>query len=430
MRSFRATRAVLVLVLLGAGACQSAADREAPARDARRDIVLALETTVTEARVPPRATLESLLRQHDVPADLTAALVTSVRTVFNPRELRVDQTYRISRTLDGLLKEFRYQIDADRFLRVVRLGRPSEGEPAFAAEVVPVPRHVAVDAVTASISRDHSSLIGALDASGEGIKLALDLADLFGGVIDFNSDLQPGDRIDVLFERVTRGGIADGYGDIKAAVLEASGKRISAIRYLDADGKPGYYDDQGRSLKRQFLRSPLPFEPRVTSRFSYRRLHPVHGSVRAHLGVDYGAPIGTAVRSVAAGVVELAAWNGEAGRMVRVRHPGGYETAYLHLSSFAPGIRPGVRVDQGDLIGRVGMTGSATGPHLDYRIIKNGVYVNPLVELSRMPDGEPLAEAALPAFAALSTELLVDLRARVNAVPALPSAVVPGRSPK
>ena len=109
---------------------------------------------------------------------------------------------------------------------------------------------------------------------------------------------------------------------------------------MGPEGKPGYYDEHGRSLKRQFLRSPLPFEPRVTSRFSYRRVNPVHRGVRPHLGVDYGAPQGTAVKAVAAGVVDFANWNGEAGRMVRIRHAGGYQTSYLHLSSFAPGIRP------------------------------------------------------------------------------------------
>ena len=136
----------------------------------------------------------------------------------------------------------------------------------------------------------------------------------------------------------------------------------------------------------------------MTSRFSYRRLHPVHGTTRAHLGVDYGAPAGTRVNAVASGVVELAGWAGEGGRVVRMRHAGGYQTAYLHLSAIAPGIRPGARVEQGAAIGRVGSSGTATGPHLDYRIIRNGTYVNPIVELKKMPKGDPIAPDAREAF--------------------------------
>src|SRR5262249_11781184 len=144
----------------------------------------------------------------------------------------------------------------------------------------------------------------------------------------------------------------------------------------------------------------------VTSRFSYRRLHPVTGEVRAHLGVDYAAPYGAPVVAVAAGVVVEASMAGEAGRIVRIRHAGADETAYLHLSAFAPGIRAGARVAQGDVVGRVGASGLVTGTHLDYRIRKNGVYVNPLAEVSRMPKGEPIAASALPQFTVERDRLL------------------------
>ena len=153
----------------------------------------------------------------------------------------------------------------------------------------------------------------------------------------------------------------------------------------------------------------------MTSNFSYRRVNPVHGDIRPHLGVDYGAPVGTAVMAVASGVVDSAGWAGEAGRMIKLRHGGGYETEYLHLSAFAPGIHVGGRVEQGQLIGRVGMTGSATGPHLDYRILKNGTHVNPLLELSRMPPGVPIAADALPAFMQERDAALDQLRERVTA---------------
>ena len=263
-------------------------------------------------------------------------------------------------------------------------------------------------------------MIGVLESSGENVQLALELAGIFGGLLDFNSDLQPGDRYELLFERAIRNGQFAGYGDIKAAVFVNDGRRLTAIRSLDANGQVAWHDEEGRSLKRQFLKSPLKFDPRVTSGFSTRRFHPVHQRYRAHLGVDYGAAYGTAVYSVANGVVEFAGWSGEAGRMVRIKHAGGYQTAYLHLSGFAPGMRPGVRVSQGDLIGRVGATGTATGPHLDYRIIKNGTYVDPVAEHRKMPAGEPIAPSQLPAFRALRDEAFGRMAEILATKPARP----------
>ena len=410
------------------GACQTASE-PGPQPPSRVDVALENDQRTIDARVPRNATLETLLRAHDLPADVSASLVTSIRSVFNPRELRADRPYQIKSTLDGIFREFRYQIDADRLLRVVALATEAGGTPALDAEVVTLPKDLELDALVAEIGREHASLVGTFEAAGESIQLALELADVFGGLVDFNSDLQKGDRIEVLFERAMRDGEPIGYGDVQAATLENDGRRLTAIRFAGADGKPGWYDEEGRSLKRQFLQSPLPFEPRITSRFSYRRLHPVHGRTRAHLGVDYGAPRGTPVKAVADGVVELAGRNGEAGNMVRLRHAGGYQTAYLHLSSFGPGIRRGLRVQQGQLIGRVGATGTATGPHLDYRIIKNGVYVNPLVELKRMPKGDPIAAAELPAFAAVRDEALGELMQRAASI-APPPPSTPGGAPK
>jgi murein DD-endopeptidase MepM/ murein hydrolase activator NlpD len=392
------------------------------------DIELAREIDIVESRVPKRATLESLLRQHALSSDVTTAIVEAVRTVFNPRSLRVDQPYRIAMTLDGLFREFSYDIDADRFLRVVLLQNVPAGPPQFNVEVISRPKETTFAAVAAEISKEQPSLIGTFDALGEHVALALQLATIFGGEVDFNSDLQVGDRFEVLFERMTRDDEFVGYGAIKAAVITNGGRRLTAIRYVGTDGKASWFDENGRSLRRQFLRSPLPFEPRVTSRFSYRRLHPIHGNVRPHLGVDFGAPTGTRVMSVAAGVVVSAGFQGGAGRMVRVRHSGGYETSYLHLSGFAKGIRAGVRVDQGDLLGYVGSSGDATGPHLDYRISKNGVFVNPLAELAKMPKGDPIAPNAREAFANEAGLLMTDLRDRLAAA-ALAATAAPAPPP-
>lgn len=380
---------------------------------ARADIALAHDADVIEARVPANATLADLLGRY-LPVDAVQSIVASVRSVFNPRQLRANQAFTLTRSLDGLFREFSYQIDADRLLKVVLQREPDSPEPVYDAEVLSVPKELRTDAIEADVTTAHPTLVGALGAFGENVQLALDLADMFGGVVDFNSDLQPGDRVDVLFDRVYRNGQPDGYGNVKAAVLDTDGQHLTAIRFVGSDGKTGWYDEQGRSLRRQFLRSPLPFEPRITSRFSYRRWNPVNGGYRPHLGVDYHAAMGTRVMAVAAGVVEVAGRSGEAGRMVKLRHTGGYETEYLHLSRFAKGIHRGVRVDQGQLIGYVGMSGTATGPHLDYRIIKNGVHVNPVLELRRMPPGKPIVAGDLPAFEKVRDDLLAQLWQRVT----------------
>lgn len=398
--------------LLAAGlliSCQPSSDVDRA--DARGDVRLPRDNTFASV-VPQNATLESLLRQQ-LSADVSRSVVDAVRDVFNPRDLRASQPYQIVRTIDGLFREFRYSIDSDNILRVVFHDEP--GQATYDVSVETVPKLYVASAVAVEISPDHNSLIDAFDAEGENMQLPLRLSEVFGGEVDFNSDLHRGDRLQVLFDRATREGEFVGYGDVKAAILTSGKRTVTAFRYLAADGTPAFYNDQGRSLRRQFLRSPLPFAPRVTSAFSSNRFHPVHGSYRPHLGVDFGAPFGTPVNAVAAGVVVAAEWAGEAGRMVRIRHTGGYETAYLHLSSFAPGVRVGTRVDQGQLIGRVGQTGTATGPHLDYRIIKNGVYVNPITELSRMPQGEPLPTASLADFQRQRDDLLRQLRDRLSA---------------
>jgi murein DD-endopeptidase MepM/ murein hydrolase activator NlpD len=407
--SITSIRTTLVFVCLLSLSCTSPQPTGSPVR---RDIPLPLDAQSVDAKVPVNATLETLMVKHGLPAETIASLVGAMSGVFNPRGLRANQDYRVTHTLDGILREFRYQIDPDRLLRVFR---PSNAEP-FQAEVVTLPKELVLDAVTLEIEKG-GSLVGALEAHGENVQLALELASIYGGEVDFNSDLQPGDRLEVVFERATRHGEFVGYGAVKAAMLENAGRRLHAVAFLNSDGRLDYYDEDGRSLKRQFLKSPLPFDPRITSRFSKRRFHPVHGIYRPHLGVDFGAPAGTLVKAASSGVVDFVGTNGEAGRMVRIRHSGGYQTAYLHLSAYAPGLHVGSRVAQGDPIGRVGSSGTATGPHLDYRIIKNGTYVDPIAELRKMPKGEPIAADRLAAFSVERDRVFEQMRALLAAAP-------------
>ena len=248
--------------------------------------------------------------------------------------------------------------------------------------------------VEGAIDRDTNSLSAALDEAGERIDLALGLADVFSGEIDFNSDLQPGDHFRLLVERHSREGKLAGYGPILAAEFVNDGRQLRAIRFTPEGGPAAYYDDQGRSLKRFFLKSPLKFEPRVTSRFSSSRKHPILGYARAHNGVDYHAGTGAPVVSVAPGVVTLR-------RLDQRRRPHRQGAAPERLRDRVPapvgdrGTRQGARIGQGELVGRVGKTGLATGPHLHYGLKKTGRYVNPILEHRNMPPGEPVpADAA------------------------------------
>jgi murein DD-endopeptidase MepM/ murein hydrolase activator NlpD len=403
---------VLGVAILAGSATACAAPQPQPPHRAAVDVLLRPEAAVIEARVPRHATLDSLLRQHQLSTDLVNAAVQSAAAVFNPRRLRADRPYRLVLSLDGFLREFEYEIDTDKFLRII--SRDRERPEVLDAEVVPFEKESNVLAIRGDIDARHSSLIAAMGETGENIQLAMALADIFGGQIDFNTDLKQGDRFELLFEKSTRDGQFAGYGNILAATFVADGKTHQALRWTHPEtGKAAYYDEEGRSLKRFFLVSPLKFEPRITSSFSRRRLHPVHHTVRAHLGVDYAAPHGAAVVAVAGGTVVSAGWAGAGGNQVRIRHDRGLETYYLHLSSFAPGIRAGAAVDQNQVIGRVGSTGTATGPHLDFRLLKNGAFVDPVGERRRQPPGDPIQTAHRAAFLAARDGMLQQIEASV-----------------
>jgi murein DD-endopeptidase MepM/ murein hydrolase activator NlpD len=403
------------LLFAAGGLYLAACAQPEPARKpARSDVFLPREIETIEATVPRHATLDSLLRAHQLQERLIAEAVTVARGVFDPRQLRAERPYRLVRSLDGFLREFEYQIDGDRFLRIVSLDR--ERPETLDAQVLKYDKQTAVVAIDARIDSAHSSLISSIDATGEKVQLALELADVFSGQVDFHTDLQPGDRFRVLFEKSSHDGQFSGYGAILGASITVDGRQLQAFRWEDpATGKAAYYDESGRSLKRFFLKSPLKFEPRVTSGFSTRRFHPIDQVFKAHLGVDYGAPTGSSVVAVAAGVVVSASFSGAGGNMVHLKHQDGFETYYLHLSAYGPGIHAGTRVAQGQLIGRVGMTGSATGPHLDYRLKRNGVFVNPVAVHSRQAPGEPIPTTQLATFKSSREALLTRLSATLLA---------------
>ena len=258
---------------------------------------------------------------------------------------------------------------------------------SWTGEFAPFPTETTVRSATGTIE---GSLVGALTRSGAPAQVAYAMADVLQWDVDFHRDLRTGDSFSVLFEEVRLDGRFDRVGQILAVQFVNRGRAVEAYRFDD-----GYYDAEGRPLEKMFLRSPMPFS-RVTSKFNLKRFHPVLKKYRPHYGVDYGAPVGTPVKVTANGVVTQAGWNGGAGRMVKVRHPNDYQSAYLHLSRIADGIRPGQRVRQGEVIGYVGATGLATGPHLDYRVQHRGRWIDPLT-LKAVP-AEPIDRSRLAEY--------------------------------
>ncbi|MBI5197066.1 MAG: M23 family metallopeptidase, partial [Nitrospirae bacterium] len=238
-----------------------------------------------------------------------------------------------------------------------------------------------------------SNLISSIGGDKEGLLLAFQVSDIFAWDIDFATDLRQGDPYKLVVEGLYQDGKFRKYGYVLSAEFLNQGETYRAYRF-ENDGRPDYYDESGKSLKKAFLKAPLNFR-RISSGFSNSRYHPILKVYRPHHGLDYAAPSGTPVSAVGDGTVLFSGWKGGYGKVVILRHPGGYKTYYGHLSRMGSGIREGKRVVQGDIIGYVGSTGMTTGPHLHYEVRVNDRAVNPLsLKIPRkqsVPDGR-LAE--------------------------------------
>lgn len=306
---------------------------------------------------------------------------------------------------DGELVVLSFLSPRDALVRIERVGQGMHAAEERAALSV----HTVMKSAVIRLS-----LFGAADAVGIPDSVAIQLADIFGGDIDFLRDLRKGDRFSVVYEMQTLNGRAVRSGRVLAAEFVNHGKTHRAVWFpgSDAEGKKsgGWYAPDGKNLRKAFLRSPLEFS-RVSSGFGMR-MHPFLQSWRAHKGVDYAAPVGTRVRSVGDGVVELAGNSGGYGNMVVVRHQGQYSTIYAHLSGFARGIRKGTRVTQGETIGMVGQTGWATGPHLHYEFRVGAEARNPLT--IALPAALPVPAHELGAFRAYSEPLAARLDLLAN----------------
>jgi murein DD-endopeptidase MepM/ murein hydrolase activator NlpD len=360
------------------------------------DVETLPKTEVVEDTIQKNRTLIATLVDYEVPVTIANEIADLIRPVFNLRRLRSGNPFRLEKEIDGTLKKFEYKIDDESVLKVEKASE------AYEAKVEKLDLETRETAITAEIQ---TSLWNALGDLPKREYLAAGLAEIFQWEVDFSTEIQPGDQIRLIVQEFVHDDDFVKYGKIQAAELVNAGRRYRGFLFKDS-----YYDEKGVSLKRAMLASPLKFTPRISSGFTRRRMHPILGSARAHLATDYAAPSGSPVVAVANGVVTFAGWDGGYGNLVRVRHSNGITSGYAHLSRITPGIRPGAAVKQSEVIGLVGQTGLATGPHLHFMMTKNGTPVNPVPALKKGEPAPPIEGKMKTEFAAL----IAPVQARLN----------------
>jgi murein DD-endopeptidase MepM/ murein hydrolase activator NlpD len=365
-------------------------------------------------------TFAGILRERGLSAAEIRAWEQAAAGVYDLGAIQPRHALVLTFTRDqGQLAGCEYEVDKYALLSM----RLVHGQ--IQARMKAMPRLAAVRGVA---GRVEASLATSATAAGIPARMVSELADVFGWELDLQADVRPGDQFRLLYAELRdEDGGAVRPGDILAAEITSGGRTLTAIRFENERGESEYYDPEGRALGRHFLRYPLDFV-RITSQFTDARLHPVLKRWRRHLGVDFAAARGTPVRAVASGVVTFAGRNGEYGNHVAIDHQTPYGSSYSHLQRIARGLRRGAAVRKGQVIGYVGRSGLATGPHLHFMLFKNGTYVNPLT--ARLPSDEQLTGANRARFASLRHELL-DRLAKLGGgieVPALSLAPlsVPG----
>ncbi len=356
---------------------------------------------VERAVVGPRQTLSHILGGLGFSAREIDHIAREMQDVFNPRRIRRGQSYHAYYPVPSgdSPGHFVYEISDLDFLKL------SFGDSLLVSRQQ---REVRLESRSAS-GVIRSSLWNALMESDLHPELALHMARVLAWSVDFHR-LEAGDRFKVLFSERYVGERRIGVEAVNAVYFINRGREVEGFRF-ESDTLRGYYDGQGNNLRKVFLRAPIEFGARISSRYSHSRRHPIHGDRRPHLGTDYAAPHGTPILAVGDGRVTRASYTRGNGNYVRIRHNAVYETQYLHMSRFAEGIRPGARVSQGDVIGYVGSTGLATGPHVCFRFWKNGQQVDHL--RLDFPSGDPLPDEYMEEFLRQSNEM----RSALDVVP-------------
>ncbi|MDR0955166.1 MAG: peptidoglycan DD-metalloendopeptidase family protein [Rikenellaceae bacterium] len=398
-----AALAVVVVVLVAVFALNRSRDGALGAEDeavieepAKLYGIVLGDHEIEQGEIQPGDNLSEILGRYGIGARAVDSLVRASEGVFDIRSIRGGQPYHVFLTADSLrrLDHFVYQrnnTDYVVFNFVDSITIRLDSLP------VRVERRMASGTIESSL---WSTMVG----NGYSPALALTLSDIYAWTIDFFG-LQKGDAFEVIYEDRFVDTLSVGHGQILGAWFEHNGKRYNAIPY-DQSGKITFWDEAGNSLRKSMLKAPLVYS-RISSRFSNSRLHPILKTRRAHHGVDYAAPSGTEVVAVADGTVTRASYDSGGGNTVRIKHARNLETGYLHLSKYGPGIKAGVRVTQGQVIGYVGSTGLSTGPHLDYRVWQGGTAIDPL-KVPTEP-AEPIDEAHRAEFDAVARLVLSAL---------------------
>lgn len=375
----------------------SAAPALSRAAESLVEAVLHPSHRVVHGEVARGQTFAESLGANGVSGRHTHEIVQALRPHVNFQKISPGATFQVTLDANGVPVHLRY--DASPF-EIYEVIRNDTGYEASRREVS-VDRRV--ETITGEVT---SSLFESIEALGEKPDLTMRFLDIFLWDFDFNHNARPGDQFRMLVEKEYGDGTFVQYGKILIAQYENRGKTYTGIYFETRPGKGDFYTPDGRSVRKTFLRSPLRFT-RISSHYTHQRRHPILGGVRPHLAIDYAAPIGTPVWSVADGTVLSAGWKGGNGKTVLIQHRSGYQTMYNHLSRFAKGIRRGVSVRQKQVIGYVGSTGLSTGPHLDYRVIINGRFVNPLSQ--KFIPGDPISQSQTREFEKLRDRLLNQL---------------------
>jgi len=337
--------------------------------------------------------LLGILRDYHLPENAIRNLILIDRKIFDLRKIKSGNKYTLFLDKNDSLQTLRHLVYEHTPIEFVRFSFTDTVLVELGHKEVVQKRKIASGSIT-------SSLWNAMTDNGLNPMLAIELSEIYAWTIDFFG-LQPADSFSIVYDEQYVDTISVGLGDIYAAYMRHSGKDFYAIPFVQ-DSTESYFDTEGNSLRKAFLKAPLRYS-RISSRFSHSRLHPVKKIRRPHHGVDYAAPQGTPVQAIGDGVIVEAkkGYNNGGGNMIKIKHNSVYSTAYLHLLRFAPGISQGTYVKQGEIIGYVGSTGLSTGPHLDFRFFKNGKAVDPLkVEV---PPVEPVRQENMALFDSVKT---------------------------
>lgn len=347
-------------------------------------------------------TFISILNNLGLGYDEAHNLYTSFKKVYNPAAIKIGQKILVSGTYDNELKKMtvinNIVIEDGSTQRYI-LEKTAEGKYNAVSQ-----KEELISEVNSASGVISGSLSQSMNKQGVPYKVVNEFIKIFSYSVDFRRDVRKGDRFEIIFENnITKEGKVASYGNILYAGLQLRNEKVSLYRFKDSKGNADYYTEKGYAMKKTLHRKPLAFQnARISSPFGKRR-HPIFRDLRIHWGVDYAAPKGTKIFAGGDGVIQVAKYNGGYGNYIKIRHNSEYSTAYGHMWKFAKGIKPGVRVKQGQVIGYVGSTGRSTGPHLHYEVVRNGKRVNPTT--IKASTGNNLAGKDLKSFTKMVGEI-------------------------